>query len=115
MLNPRDRQALKKIIQYCDQIQQTVRRFGGQFETYQADFVFQNACSMCLLQIGELVPKLTDELIQSHTYIPWRGIKATRNLLAHAYSSVELSIIWATIEKDIPQLKENCQSILDEA
>lgn len=62
MLNNRDQMILEKIIEYCRQITETVTRFGADYETYCGDFVYRNACCMCILQIGELVGKLTEEL-----------------------------------------------------
>ena len=60
MLNSKDRMILEKIVAYCEQIAQTVTRFGVDYETYSADFVYRNACCMCILQIGELVGKLSE-------------------------------------------------------
>lgn len=114
MLSHKDRLILQKIVDYCDQIHQTVERFGADFDIYSNDFVYRNACSMCILQIGELVSKLSDEVIQQNTDIPWRGIKATRNILAHAYNSADLVVIWSTIQNNIPSLKSKCQRILTE-
>ena len=75
MLNNRDQMILKKIIEYCRQITETVTRFGADYETYCGDFVYRNACCMCILQIGELVGKLTEEFTTAHTDIPWRSIR----------------------------------------
>ena len=107
MLKDRDRAILQKIVVYCQQIEQTVARFGADFETYCADHVYRNACCMCILQIGELVGKLSGELTAACPNIPWRSIRATRNLFAHAYGNVS-----ATIREDIPELRENCRKIL---
>lgn len=112
MLNNRDQMILEKIIEYCRQITETVTRFGADYETYCGDFVYRNACCMCILQIGELVGKLTEEFTTAHTDIPWRSIKATRNLFAHAYGTVSTKITWQTIRENIPELMDNCQAIL---
>ena len=114
MLNSKDRMILEKIVAYCEQIAQTVTRFGVDYETYSADFVYRNACRMCILQIGELVGKLSEAFTQTHTDIPWRSIKATRNLFAHAYGNISVRITWQTIQESIPELMEKCQVILQE-
>src|SRR5699024_4879101 len=75
MLKDRDRAILQKIVIYCQQIEQTVARFGADFETYCADHVYRNACCMCILQIGELVGKLSGELTAACPNIPWRSIR----------------------------------------
>ncbi len=112
MMSNKDRMLLGKMIAYCKQIEQTVERFGQDYAVYEKDFIYRNACAMCILQIGELVGKLSVELTQRYPAIPWRGIKATRNIFAHAYGDVDLKVMWETIQRDIPELKKNCELIL---
>ncbi len=40
-----------------------------------------------------------------HKEIPWREIKLMRNIVAHRYDTVDHSITWDVVEKDIPTLK----------
>lgn len=115
MMSSKDRMILQKVIEYCDQIKQTVERFGCSYAIYEKDFIYRNACAMCILQIGELVGKLSTDVTQHYATVPWRGIKATRNIFAHAYGDVDLKVAWETIRKDIPDLKENCTKILADA
>lgn len=84
MPSNKDRRILERLIGYCDQAAETVARFGDSFAVYSSDFVYQNACAVCILQIGEWVGRLSEELTDTQPGIPWRGIKATRNLFAHA-------------------------------
>ena len=109
-----DRQRLRHILVYCDDIAGFIKRFGNDYDVFANDRAYINAVSMCILQIGELVSKLSDEVIQQNPDIPWRGIKATRNILAHAYNSADLVVIWSTIQNNIPSLKSKCQRILTE-
>jgi len=60
-MNTRDEIVLKKIIQYADEISETISRFNLTQDSFTEDFVARNAISMCILQIGELVGKLSDE------------------------------------------------------
>ena len=50
--NERDTSILKHIIDYCNQIQATITRFGDSNEVFFTDFVYQNAVALCILQIG---------------------------------------------------------------
>ena len=36
--------------------------------------------------------------------IPWQKIIAMRNRLVHAYFSINLDIVWQTVQKDLPPL-----------
>ena len=113
-LETRDGQILEHIVDYCEQIQATVQRFGDSYDTYQSDFIFRNATALCILQIGELVGNLTDEFKSAHSDIPWRQIKAVRNIIAHHYGSIDADVSWDIIMDDIPRLKDYCRKQLNE-
>lgn len=112
-MKERDRLVLKKIVKYCDDINTTKNRLGDSYEIFSDDFIYQNACCMCILQIGELTGKLSDELKNFYSFIPWKQIKNMRNILAHDYGSLDCKMAWETINNDIPSLKEICQGIFD--
>lgn len=56
---------LAHIVSYCDQIEETKRRLGHEFNLFEPDFVYQNAVAMCVLQIGELAKHLDDDFIRT--------------------------------------------------
>lgn len=107
-----DRIVLQKIIKYCDDIERLLVRFHNSFEEYQTDISFQYSCNMCIIQIGELVTRLSEEMICEHKEIPWHAIKGMRNLHAHDYENVDLEIVWNTLMEDIPLLKRQLEEIL---
>lgn len=74
--------------------------------------MFQDACCMCVVQIGELVSQLSDAVKQQNTSIPWRVIKDTRNFYVHSYGSIDIPSVWDTLLNDIPMLKTACEQIL---
>lgn len=67
---------------------------------------------MCIIQIGELVGRLSEEFIESHGDIPWYAIKAMRNLHAHDYENVDLEIVWNSLTEEIPDLKIKLEAML---
>lgn len=67
---------------------------------------------MCVVQIGELVGKLSEEVKRRNTAIPWRIIKDTRNFYVHAYGAIDIPSVWDTLEHDIPDVKAACEQIL---
>lgn len=111
----RDISILEHIVCYCEQIEQTVVRFGDNYAIFFSDAIYRNAVALCILQIGELVGKLTDSFRESHDAIPWRKIKAMRNIVAHSYGTVDPEITWEIIRDDIPALKAYCNSIIHES
>ena len=46
--------------------------------------------------------------------IEWRDVIAFRNILVHAYFSVELDIVWETIQQDVPILRDQVTRILEQ-
>lgn len=111
-MNARDEIVLKKIVQYADEIGATISRFNLTPESFTEDFVARNAISMCILQIGELVGKLSDGFKVENNVMPWREIKAMRNIAAHNYGEIDIDILWETATGDIPDLKEYCQKFI---
>lgn len=112
-MNNRDRLILQKIVEYCNQIAETCDAFGNSSENFFDSHIFQNACCMCILQIGELAGRLSEEARNESPDIPWREIRGMRNICAHGYGTIILESTWETIQKDIPDLKANCQKLLN--
>jgi len=73
----------------------------------------KNAISMCILQIGELVGKLSNEFKNTYNAMPWKDIKAMRNIAAHNYGEIDLEVLWETVSTDVPILREYCEKILN--
>lgn len=108
----RDRMILKKIIEYCLRIEDNLKRYGYEFEAFEKEHLFQDACCMCIVQIGELVSQLSEETKEQNSAIPWRIIKDTRNFYVRSYGSIDVSSVWNTLLYDIPSLKSACENIL---
>ena len=111
-MNDRDTVVLKKMIQYADEIELTVKKLDLDFETFETDFIAKNAIAMCVLQIGELVGKLTDDFKAQYYKMPWRDIKSMRNIAAHNYGELDIEVLWETVTNDIPELKAYCKNII---
>ena len=103
---------IKKILKYCNDIENLLIRFDTDFEKYKTDISFQYACNMCIIQIGELANRLSEEAKENTKNIPWRAIRGMRNFHAHDYENVDLEIVWNTLLEDIPVLKQNLKKIL---
>lgn len=67
----RDQDILAHILRYCDQIETAHGDFGHNRERFNQSTTYQNAVSMCILQIGELAGHLSDAFKAAHAAIPW--------------------------------------------
>lgn len=111
-MNNRDRTIINKIIRYCEDVEKIMGQYQNEFSKYQEEIAFQYACNMCIIQIGELVGRLSAEFMEEHGEIPWRAIKGMRNLHAHDYENVDLEIVWNTLVEEIPNLERKLKGII---
>lgn len=111
-MSDRDGSIIRHILEYCGEIKETVLRFGDSYEAFAGDKIYRNAVTMCILQIGELAGKLSEEFVEEHKQIPWRSIKAMRNVAAHSYGTISIPTVWDTIKCDIPELREDCEKLI---
>lgn len=54
--------------------------------------------------VGEAAARVSPEGRQRIPSIPWREVIDMRNRLIHGYDSVDLDVLWHTIEIDLPFL-----------
>lgn len=112
MSKDRDAHVLRHIIGYCEQIADTVARFGNSYANFESDAIYRNAAALPVLQIGELTTHLSEDFKETHKGIPWTKIKALRNIVAHHYGKIDSESLWETITQDVPGLNQYCQTIL---
>ena len=112
-MNKRDKFVFDHIIRYCNEINDANDQFGNSYDILKINSVYINAVSMCIIQIGELVNHLSDELKIQFNEIPWHDIKRMRNIAAHQYHKLDFNILWETITVDIPNLKNYCEYIIN--
>lgn len=92
----------------------SVLRFVGEttFEGYLRNEVLQAAVERRIEIIGEAARRVSDEFKELHPEIPWRGIIAQRNVLAHEYGEINHTIIWNVITESVPELIELLDSLI---
>ena len=103
---------LKKIIDYCNQVDEACALFNNNYDIFLSNSVFQNACCMCVLQIGELCKVISEELRNEERAVPWKEWCGIRYIFAHQYSNLDCQSAWGTIQEDLPELKDNVERIL---
>lgn len=100
----------KKIIREIE----TIDRFvvGMNESDFLTDDKTQRAVTMTLINIGELSKAYTEDFLDSKKNIPWKAIQATRNVAAHNYEIIDMSIIWDTIKVSLPVLQYELKSVI---
>ena len=69
-----------------------------------SDGLVFDAVRVRLIEIGEAVKALPEDLLTSEDQIPWSDIARLRDLLAHRYFDTSHSILQATVDHDLPAL-----------
>jgi uncharacterized protein with HEPN domain len=68
------------------------------------DRVLHLAITRLFEVLGEAANRVSPETRSTFPSIPWRDAIDLRNVLIHAYDTVDLHIVWGTAEHDIPKL-----------
>ena len=103
---------LRHIIDECALVLATVQ--GLTKEQFLADKVIVRAVERSVYIIGEATRNLPADLKTQYPSVEWKAIRGTRNILAHVYWGVDLDIIWDVVQHDLPILREQANSILDD-
>lgn len=92
---------------------QKIERFteGGKGRFLQ-DELIQDAVLRNFEIIGEAAKRLDDVYRDNHPEIPWRAIAGLRDVLIHQYEEVDITKVWAIVEKDLPGLKQSIADLL---
>ena len=111
-MSEKDRANLLAILDSCAKIEKFVA------EVWDADAFFADektfdAVLMNFVIIGEAVGRLSHELKDTETQIPWLKIKDFRNLVAHDYFGVDAEEVWQIIRDYLPALELEIQLLLD--
>jgi len=85
---------------------------GNSSSTFYEDDILQDAVIRRIEIMGEAASRISDELKSQYPALPWKKMKAMRNILIHMYDELDLEIVWDTIEKDIPGLLNELEKIL---
>lgn len=94
-------EALNRTCDYCQSIQSL-----DQFEKENKTF---DACVRNLQILGDAANHVPAPIQKEMKDIPWKEIKGMRNILVHEYFGVSPSIVWSTIQKDLPTLRSKLE------
>jgi uncharacterized protein with HEPN domain len=106
-----DRLYLQHILECIERIE----RYTSEGErAFRTDTRTQDAVVRNLQVLAESTQRLSDELKKGNPDVPWASIAGLRNVLVHAYLGISLDQIWEIVEKDVPGLKAQVRSLLED-
>ena len=102
-MQPRLLKYILDIERIIEEIESIKKKTQNDFKNLSNDIILQRALERDVEIIGEAVRKIT-EIDPSVKITSAKNIIGLRNIIAHAYDSVEPEILWGIIHKNIPQL-----------
>ncbi len=84
-------------------------------KAFERDPMQRDAVAARLIQIGQSVKDAQAEgldLPELKPEIAWRSIAGMRELLAHKYRLLDIAIVWAVVENELPGLRKAIRQIL---
>ena len=103
---------LQDISEACAKVQTLVLDLD--LPDFSMDWRTRDAVLHNLEIIGEAVKRLPSELKAPFPEIPWKRIAGFRDVLAHAYFSIDDSIVWDVATKHVGPLLESTSRMLSE-
>jgi uncharacterized protein with HEPN domain len=102
---------LENVLESAELIERYVN--GLTREAFLSSQQTQDAVLRRIEIIGEAVKSLPQEWKDTHPIAPWRQMARMRDLPIQRYFSVDLHLVWQTIEVDIPDLKRIVTDLLN--
>ncbi len=62
--------------------------------------------------MGEATKKISSITTGNNPQVPWKGMAGMRDKLIHHYHGVDLNLVWATIQEDIPFIESEILDII---
>ena len=97
---------LEDIAEACEQVEGYVRGYDA--NRFATDNRTRDAVIRQFEIIGEAVKDLPETMREREPQIPWRQIAGFRDVLAHAYFTVETSVVWDAAANKAPALRAAC-------
>ena len=94
---------IEDILESIDKIEQYIQ--GLSYDNFVEKQMVVDAVIRNLEIIGEASKNIPDDIKKKYSSIPWKRMVGLRNIIAHGYFGVDLSIIWEIIDKNLPETK----------
>lgn len=97
------KEAVDKAMQYCHNVPSEA--------AFSAEQKTVDACIRNFQILGDAAAKVPESVRRQIKEVAWKEIRGMRNLLVHEYFGVSPSILWNTIQNDLPSLQKNLDRV----
>ncbi len=110
---PRDwRLRLKDILAAIQKLRRHTA--GMTFEAFAADEKTIDAVCLNFAVIGEAAARVPETVTARFPDMPWADMRDMRNVIVHEYFGVDATVLWKTIQSDLPPLIPLLEALLAE-
>ena len=107
----RDLTSLQDILVATELIDSFIQ--GVDRDEFDESLLIQSAVVRQIEIIGEATKRLSDELRQQYNDIPWKQMAGMRDILIHAYDSIDPDEVWNVATRDLPRIYSQIQEIIN--
>lgn len=107
-----NKQRIEHAIDAIDEIETYVAE--QTFDLFLSNSMMRFACIKQLEIIGEACNHVDAETMAKHPKVEWRKIVGLRNLLIHEYFGVDVALVWDIVHSNLPDLKAQLSSVLED-
>ena len=99
---------LETIVEFCDRIISSTASTDLDYAAFETNLDLVDSCAFRIEQIGENVKDLSETFKTQNPKMEWHKIVSFRNIIAHAYGTINTRILWNIVCEDIPKLRNFC-------
>lgn len=85
---------------------ESIQRYTAEvtFDEFAADRRTVEAVAYNFAVIGEAAGLVPEDVRSLHPTVPWRSMRAMRNVVVHQYWGLDEEVLWDTCRHDLPPL-----------
>ncbi|MFM7601810.1 MAG: DUF86 domain-containing protein [Pseudanabaena sp.] len=87
---------------------------GVSFDDFEANREKTLAVVKLLEVIGEAVKQIPNDRRDCYPDVPWKSIAGMKDVMVHEYWQIDVAVVWATVQRFLPSLKEVVEKELAE-
>ena len=106
----RDRASLWDMLQAIEELQEATD--GLSYEQFEQNRIVRRAVERNFEILGEAAGRVSDLLRIQNPEIDWRRIIGMRNIIIHRYEQVETETLWAVVDGNLTDLKQQLTTLL---
>lgn len=102
-----------------EHIQESIAKIGAlvkilqTYDNFEKKWIEQDSVIRNFEIIGEASNHISSDLKEKYPDIAWNEMRGMRNFMTHEYFGLQLDTIWDAAVNDIPALKKQIQTVID--